>query len=126
MSYHLDMTEPPLPAEGIWHCRRCWQDRVFVTLVEHAGHEAADAPLFCEECDWEMPMVTTTTIPPVGPPEVVRAPMPLADRRAGRARLQARMLAELGGSAPVDDVRPVDQDDLAMQIAMLRQKGQAA
>lgn len=126
MSYHLDMTEPPLPAEGIWHCRRCWQDRVFVTLVEHAGHESVDAPLFCEECDWEMPMVTTTTIRPVGPPDVVRAPMPLADRRAGRARLQARMLAELGGTAPVDDVRPVDQDDLAIQIAMLRQKGQAA
>ena len=120
--------EPPPPAEGIWRCRRCTIDRVFITSVECEGRGAPDAPLFCEECGWEKTAPTNTVINPHGPAEVTVLHMTAAERAVGRERLRLRMLAELGatGQAPQDEVKPVDQNDLALQIAQLHQKGRAA
>lgn len=121
--------EPPPPAEGIWPCRRCRRDRVFITSVAFEGRNAPDAPLFCEECGWEFTAPTETIIDPHGPAQVTVLHMSAEERARGRERLRLRMLQELGPSAEPpqhDEIKPVDQIDLALQIAQLTRKGRAA
>lgn len=114
---------PTIPAEGIWFCRRCMRDRVFITSVACEGRSVPDAPLFCDECDWEMTCPSDTVIPPTGPPIINPVPMTSESRRIGRERLRLRLLEELGHTPSHDVVRSVDKQDLAQQIAQLTNRG---
>lgn len=79
--------ERPPPMEGIWFCEPCAQMRAFSTLQHLAGKEVPDAPLFCDECDWEMPLPTDTIEHfPEPPASQLQTPDPTLAARIADAR----------------------------------------
>lgn len=88
MSSYRYIDRPP-PMEGIWFCEPCGMLRPFATLQRLAGQDVPDAPLFCDECDWEMPLKTDVVEHfPEPPIEMRRMPDPTLPARIAKARAE--------------------------------------
>jgi hypothetical protein len=82
----------PPPMEGIWYCEPCMMYRPFCTLQHLTGKDVPDAPLFCDECDWEMPVkVDVVAHYPEPPAEMRRTPDPTLPARIAKARAEGTL-----------------------------------
>lgn len=111
--------ERPPPVEGIWFCQCCMRLRPFVTTPGLEGKVIHDAPLFCNECDWEIvPEVDIVQRYPEPPIEQRRslAPEFLA---AGRERWRQYLVSIAAPARAQDEAVPFDSDAMAIQVAQL-------
>lgn len=118
MSYTF--IERPPPFEGIWFCRACMLMRAFCTTPEHEGRDVPDAPLYCDECGWEMLFEIDIVQRYPEPPIVMKHHMPEAERRAGKERLRVFLLSISAPRTPRPEPGPVDMDAFAIQLAQLK------
>lgn len=112
--------ERPAPCEGIWFCRACMLMRAFSTTPEHEGRNIPDAPLYCDECGWEMLFEVDVIQRYPDPPIIQRKHMPESERLAGKERLRVYLLSISAPRTPRPEPPPVDQDAYEIQLAQLK------
>ena len=112
--------EPPPAVEGIWFCRRCMRNRPFQTTLANAGHNVPDTPLYCVECDWEIPRQAHVVYCYPAPPRIETIPMATNVREAGRERWRLELVEmALAGAEMFEAPSIATPSDIEIQLRQI-------